>query len=192
MKIKKIQGIIFCHLIIVGLTACSNAPSQNDEGNSEQDMKTTNIEQEAPVAEIIMIEPEIMRSEMWEEPPMGSNSSFEKLESAHAEVEPAASMPVEEAFDDAHIDIMDAPASAYAVQVYAGKALENVTHYMNSHGLDHMQIIKTDRDGEVFHVLVSIHGDKKSAYQTANDLEQRTGSKPWVRSVAGLKKIAVQ
>jgi septal ring-binding cell division protein DamX len=55
-----------------------------------------------------------------------------------------------------------------------------------------MQIVKTDRDGDVIYVLVSIHADRESAKQALNDLEEKTGSKPWIRSVSSLQNMAVQ
>jgi len=52
--------------------------------------------------------------------------------------------------------------------------------------------VKTDRDGSAIYVLVSVHDDRVSAEQAAADLEQKTGSKPWIRSMAGLQKVAVE
>ena len=49
--------------------------------------------------------------------------------------------------------------------------------------------MKTDRSGSIVYVLVDIHPDRSSANAAAADLEMKTGSKPWVRSVAGLQKI---
>ena len=87
---------------------------------------------------------------------------------------------------------MSASPSDYAVQVYAGRKLANVNRYISSHVLDNMQIVKTDRDGEIIHVLVSIHDDYESAVQASIDLEESTGSTPWVRSVAGLRNMSVE
>lgn len=192
MNVKK--GIVLCCLASLGLMGCSSSP-KSGQGSSTWGVTNTgeaaSAEKEAPITEIVITEPEIVRSEMWAKPVSEPETIPEKPVSRPVREEPVEE-PVKEVSESAHLDIMSAPKSAYAVQVYAGKARDNVSHYMNSHNLGHMQIIKTDRGGEIFYVLVSIHGDKASALQTANDIEQSTGSKPWVRSVSGLKKIAIQ
>ena len=52
--------------------------------------------------------------------------------------------------------------------------------------------VKTDRSGSIVYVLVDIHPDRASADAAAAELEVKTGSKPWVRSLGGLQAIAVQ
>ena len=187
MEIRKIQGILISSLLVVGLTGCSNSSSWRDADNSpwktKRDAQDTNSEEfvelnidEAPLDETGMIEPG--RESMFETEPVLS--------------EPGISEPiVEEAPAPSVVgsDIMSAPASAYVVQVYAGRQLRNVNNYVSSHGLDNMQIVKTERDGDILYVLVSLHDSHESAKQAAFDLEQRTGSKPWVRSVTGLQRI---
>ena len=52
--------------------------------------------------------------------------------------------------------------------------------------------VRTLRDGVKLYVLVSLHEDRHSAMNAAADIEQRTGSTPWVRTIAGLQKLATQ
>ena len=88
--------------------------------------------------------------------------------------------------------VMALSSTGYAVQVYAGKTEESVIRYQSAHGLNDLMMVKTERGGEIFFVLVSAHDDRATAINAAADLEQKTGSTPWVRSIAGLQKIAVE
>lgn len=186
MEIRKIQGILISSLFVVGLVGCSNSPSWRDADNSpwktKRDSESSSLDEfvelnvdEAPFADTTMPEP-------------GRESMFE---TEPVLTEPGLPEPVEEipAPSVLSSDIMSAPASAYVVQAYAGRKLNNVNGYKSSHGLDHMQIVKTNRDGEILYVLVSLHDGLESAKQASFDLEQRTGSKPWVRPVTGLQRI---
>lgn len=165
-----------------------------------------NSMEEAPVFEEVMAEPEMVAQPELEslssfdpEPvPVESMSAFERLEleAASPQVEPeiievtvAEEVP---SARDAGSDIMSASPSDYAVQVYAGRQLGNVNRYISSHGLENMQIVKTDRDGDVIYVLVSLYADRASAKQALVDLEQSTGSTPWIRPVSGLQNIVAQ
>ena len=166
---------------------------------------------EVIVADEMMLESDMVEAEMIDQPEMESISDFDpepvpveemsaferlEMESVAVEAEPevmeieAVDASVEVSTDSA--DIMSGSSNGYAVQVYAGRLLENVTRYQSSHNLDNMQIVKTDRDGEIIHVLVSIHDDYESAVQASIDLEESTGSTPWVRSVAGLRNMSVE
>ena len=182
MEIRKIQGIIISSLLIVGLTACSNSSNWNQEDNSPwktkrgDDASEEFVElsvDEQPFAESEMIEPE--RESMFETEPVLSEPGMP---------EPIVEMPAEMG-----TDIMSAPASAYVVQVYAGRKLRNVNKYKSAHGLDYMQVVKTDRGGDIMYVLVSLHDGLEAAKQASFDVEQRTGSKPWIRPVSGLQRI---
>ncbi|MCW8830288.1 MAG: SPOR domain-containing protein [Gammaproteobacteria bacterium] len=169
----------------------------------------TNSLEEAPVVEETMAEPEMVEPELAAQPelesvsdfeaepvPVESMSAFEKLEAGIVEPDPVVEeMPaeiVEPVEEVAATDISAVSSKAYAVQVYAGKVLANVNRYKETHGLDSMEIVKTDVDGEIFHVLVGIHDGYSAARQAAADIEESTGSKPWIRSVSGLQKISVE
>ena len=86
-------------------------------------------------------------------------------------------------------DIMAMLSSNYAVQVYAGKTQDSVEKFKASKDLTDLSVVKTDRDGSIVYVLVDIYPDRASADAAAAELEIKTGSKPWVRSLGGLQKI---
>lgn len=88
--------------------------------------------------------------------------------------------------------VMAMPASNYAVQVYASKSVSNIEKFRDNNDLNDLMIVKTDRGGDIVYVLVDIHPDRATAKAAAADLEARTGTRPWVRSVAGLQKIVAQ
>ena len=191
MEIRKIQGILISSLFVVSLAGCSSSPSWRDADNSpwktKRDTESSSLDEfvelnldEAPFAETTMPEPE--QESMFE-------TELVLTEPGLAEPVPMESLDEVPSPSVAGSDIMSAPASAYVVQAYAGRKLNNVTDYKSSHGLDQMQIVKTNRDGDIMHVLVSLHDGLESARQASFDLEQRTGSKPWVRSVTGLQRI---
>jgi septal ring-binding cell division protein DamX len=89
-------------------------------------------------------------------------------------------------------EIMAMPASNYAAQVYAGNTFESVEKFKSSKGLENLMIVRTDRSGSIVYVLVDVHPDRATANAAAADLEIQTGSKPWVRSIAGLQKIVAE
>ena len=86
-------------------------------------------------------------------------------------------------------EIMAMPASNYAIQVFAGTTTASVEKFKANKGLENLMTVKTDRSGSIVYVLVDLHPDRTTANAAAADLEIKTGSKPWVRSVAGLQKI---
>lgn len=88
--------------------------------------------------------------------------------------------------------IMSMLSSNYAVQVYAGNTIASIEKYKKKYGLEHLTTVKTERSGSVVYVLVDIYPNRTLANSAATDLERTTGTKPWVRSLAGLQKIAVQ
>lgn len=188
--------------------ATANAASTEFVEVSLDEAVQVNSMEQMPVMETVMAEPEMVQSEMTAQPelesvaefnpepvPTESLSAFERLEQQNAMPVTApevAEIDTASTSNLAGVDIMSAPPSAYAVQVYAGQKLANVNRYISSHGLVNMQTVKTQQDGQVLYVLVSIHADRQSAMQALNDLEQKTGSKPWLRPVSGLQSIAVQ
>jgi len=88
-------------------------------------------------------------------------------------------------------DIMSLPGSHYAVQVYASVSTSSMDRYKASHGLEHLVAVKTERNGSPMYVLISLHDSRSSADEAASNLEQITGSKPWVRSLKGLQAIVM-
>ena len=88
--------------------------------------------------------------------------------------------------------VMAMPAGSYAVQVYASSTDASVAKYQANNDLNELVALKTERGGVVYHVLVDLHDDRASADAAAAQLEQKLGSKTWVRSVAGLQDILVK
>jgi len=181
ITIKKIQGVLLSNLMVLALAACSSSPSpwsQQDDSpwkakRSAEESSVANEEfEEVPLDEPVYAEPE----PMIEEAPM--------VAEPEPMVEPVAVV--------AAGGVLSLPPTHYAVQVYAGATVESVNRYQEAHGLQDLTMVETDRDGSSIYVLVSIHDDRASANQAAADLEQKTGSKPWVRSMAGLQKVAVE
>lgn len=217
MEIRKIHISIICSLFVVGLSSCSNSSSSNKSPwESKQEAESGNVVSEEFV-EVSMDQPEALNSKddvaivelAATEPEIVALPELEALpdfESALVqEPKPVLVEPMSDTLEitnteaikdvpnvDNISDIMNVPSSAYAVQVYAGKALANVNKYRSDHGLDYMQIVATERNGEIMHVLVGIYDDRKSAMQASVDVEASTGSKPWVRSITGLQKAAAK
>ena len=218
MEIRKIQGIIISSLLLLGLAGCSGSSTyggddspwkskRNSEQSNEEfvevsldDSIEVNSIEEMPTTDEMMSEPEMIESPELEsisdfdpEPvPVEEMSAFERLEMNESAPEVAESIEEAPSARATGSDIMSASPSDYAVQVYAGRRLANVNRYISSHGLDNMQIVKTDRDGDVIYVLVGLYADRASAKQALIDLEQSTGSTPWVRQVSGLQNIVAQ
>lgn len=217
MKMRKIHISIFCALIVAGLSSCSNSSSSNKSPwEANQEAGSSNVVSEEFV-EVSMDQPEAVNSKedlvvvesVVTEPEIVALPELETLPGLEpVPVQEPAPVPVEPMLDTSKItntemlidapntddisDITNIPSSAYAVQVYAGKALANVNKYRSDHGLDYMQIVATDRNGEIMHVLVGIYDDRKSAKQASADIEASTGSKPWVRSITGLQKMVAK
>ena len=199
MKIRKMQGVIISSFCVIGLVGCSNSSSwrQGDDSpwKSKRDSEITNASSEEFVEvgldteEIYtdqepMLDLEILEPEVLAEPELESISDFENLE-----VEAEEPVPVVATVAN---NIMGVSSTAYAVQVYAGRVEGNVKRYQSSHRLDDMLIVKTNRGGDIFYVLVGVYDDRTAAMQAVKDIEQSTGSKPWMRSVAGLQSIFVE
>lgn len=204
MKIRKMQGVIISSFCVIGLVGCSNSSSwrQGDDSpwKSKRDTEITSTSSEEFVeiglddaveqnaADEIYTDPELMldleslEPEVLAEPELESISDFENLEVEAAE-------PVVATVAN---NIMDVSSTAYAVQVYAGRVQANVKRYQSSHRLDDMLIVKTNRDGDILYVLVGVYNDRAAAMQAVKDIEQSTGSKPWMRSVAGLQSMFVE
>jgi len=199
VKIRKIQGIIISSFCVIGLVSCSSSSSwragDDSPWKSKRDSEITNASSEEfvevgqdeaaklnaadeiytdpdPMLDLESLEPEVL-----EEPEMESISEV-------AEPAPVVASPAN--------NIMGVSSTAYAVQVYAGRVQANVKRYQSSHRLDDMMIVKTSRGGDILYVLVGIYDNRTAAMQAVRDVEQSTGSKPWMRSVAGLQSIFVE
>ncbi len=200
MPIKIIRGFAVTNLIIFGLAACSSTPApwvQADDSpwGAKHEAEAQNIPSDEAVSDTSLNDPILLADpepELEPEPIV-----LQEPEAAPApdviapvvvEEEPAVAVeavPAEQ-------DVMAMPGTNYAVQVYASKTDENVEKFKNSKDLADLITVKTDRSGSVIYVLVDIRPDRTTANAAAAELEIKTGSKPWVRSLAGLQKIVAQ
>ena len=179
ITIKQIQGLLLSTLIILTIAACSSSPSPWSQ-EDDSPWKSKRSAEEASVS-----------SEEFIEVPLDEPAPMAEPEPVYEELVVIEAAPVAEPVAAAG-SIMAQPANSFAVQVYAGGSESSVVKYQEAHGLEDLWTVKTDRDGSTIYVLVSVQEDRASATQAAADLEQRTGSKPWVRSMAGLQKVAVE
>ncbi|MBT8128761.1 MAG: hypothetical protein HKO86_00015 [Gammaproteobacteria bacterium] len=187
ITIKNIQGILISSILLAGLTACSSEPApwtRPDESpwTDKRASADTNLEDVAIIEEPIMVvedtEPMIDPYMIDEPEPMAVVAAV-----AVPEPEPVPLSPEEQ------IMSMD---SGYAVQIFAASSMASMDKYKASNGLEDMLAVKTSRSGEIIYVLVSTHPDRASANMVAAELQQKTGTKPWIRSILGLQKVVYQ
>lgn len=186
ITIKQIQGALLSGLVVLIVAACTSSPSPWSQ-QDDSPWKAKRAAEESSVASEEFVEIPLDEPVAEPEPVAVEEPYPYPAEEPIPVIEPvvAAAAAVGGA-------IMSLPANSYAVQVYAGSTEASVTRYQQAHGLEDLWTVQTDRDGSPMYVLVSIQDDRASAEEVAADLEQRTGSKPWIRSMAGLQKIAVE
>ena len=181
ITIKKIRGILISNILLVGLTACSSEPApwtRPDESpwSEKHAAAEVGIEDVAVVDEpIVVMEPE----------PMPEMYMIEEPVAVVAALAVPGPEPVPMSAEE-QVMSMDA---GYAVQIFASTNMASMDKYKAEKGLEDMLAVKTDRDGSVMFVLVNTHQDRASANLDAAGLEQKTGTKPWVRSILGLQKV---
>lgn len=181
---KNICSIAITNLLILGLAGCSSSPApwtQADESpwGSKRDAEASSVPADDVVADTSFSDPVLL-----------ADPEPEPIVMQEPDMAPAPeviAVVVEDMTPEQEILAM--PASNYAVQVYASKTADSVEKYKQDKGVEHMMSVRTDRSGSIVYVLVDVHPDRASADSAAADLEIKTGSKPWVRSVAGLQKI---
>jgi len=186
--IKTIRGIAVTNLIILGLAGCSSSPApwtQADESpwESKYAAEAQSVPSDEAISDATLNDP-VLLSEPEPEPFI-----MQEPEVAPAPVVIAPVM-VEDLSPEQEILAM--PSSNYAVQVYAGKTTDSVERFKSNNGLENLMTVRTDRSGSIVYVLVDVHPDRATANAAATNLEITTGSKPWVRSVAGLQKIVAE
>ncbi len=190
IKIKKIRGAVAINLIIIGLAGCSSTPapwvqvddSSLDTKQAKEENNVSAISDTSLNDPVLLADPEPEPIIM--EEPVAAPAPEVIVPVVLEEDEPEPLTPEQE--------IMALSGSAYAVQVYAANTLESIEKFKSSKDLVELKSLKTDRSGSIVYVLVDIHPDRRSANAAAADLEIKAGSKPWVRSVAGLQKIIAQ
>ncbi|HEB83289.1 MAG TPA: hypothetical protein ENJ11_10550 [Gammaproteobacteria bacterium] len=175
---------------LVALTACSSSPApwtQEDPWSSKRAAEEESLPPDEAVADTSLNDPVLLADETVVAEP-------EPIYMQEPEAEPAPEVIVEVVAEEQTPEqtILSLPGSNYAVQVYASKTLSSIEKYKADNELNEYMIVKTDRNGETVYVLVDVYPDRATARAAAADIEAKTGSKPWVRSVAGLQKIVAQ
>ena len=187
ITIKKIRDVALTNFIVLGLASCSSSPApwtQTDD--SPWGSKHAEAESSAPPEEVVS-------DTTYSDPVLLADPEPEPIMMQEPEAAPAPeviAVVVEEMTPEQ--EIMAMPSSNYAVQVYASKTADSVEKFKSDKGLENLMSVKTDRAGSIVYVLVEVHPDRTSANAAASELETKTGSKPWVRSVAGLQKIVAE
>jgi len=189
--IKIIRCVVVSNLIILGLAACSTSPApwtqENDSPwGAKRAAESESIPSDESVTAAVVDEPVML-----DEPAAMVEPEPEPI----SMYEPAAVMaPVVVAEEPltAEEQVMAMPESNYAIQVYASKTTDSVEKFKADKDLNDLMTVKTDRSGSIVYVLIDVHPDKATATAAATDLEIKTGSKPWVRSIGGLQKIIAQ
>lgn len=184
ITIKTVRGVIVTNLIIFGLAACSSSPApwtRADESpwGGKYASEAENVPSDEAISDITLDEPVLL-------------SDPEPELMLIQEPEPEVIAPVLVVDMTAEQEIMAMSPSDYAVQVYASNTLHSIEKFRNSRYLNDLKIVKTNRSGSIVYVLVDVYPDRSTANEAAPDLEVKTGSKPWVRSLAGLQKIVAQ
>ena len=184
---KIIRAVLVVNML--GLAACSSSPAPWSRPDTSPWTDKRAAEASAvPDDEIVIQEPVIYEPApaMYEPDPV----VYEPV----IDVPPPAGVEARSVVSDINNEqrIMAMPGNHYAVQIYASATLDSMNKFKDRHMLDHMLTVKTDRNGKTMYVLVDVHDTRGSAQLAAAELQSKTGSKPWVRSVAGLQKVVQQ
>jgi septal ring-binding cell division protein DamX len=188
LTIKIIRGIATTNLIILGLAACSSSPApwtQTEESpwEAKYAAESQNVPPDSAVTDSSLNDPVLLAD------PEPEPIVMQEPEAAPA---PEVIAPVVVQDLTPEQEIMATPSGSYAVQVYASKTTASVEKFKDDKGLENLMTVKTDRSGSIVYVLVDVHPDRASANVAAEQLEIKIGSKPWVRSIAGLQKIVAE
>ena len=186
ITIKIIRGVAVSNLIILGLAGCSSSPAPwTQADDSPWGEKHAAEEQSLPADEIVIADTSL------NDPVLLADPEPEPIIMEEPEVAPEPELIVPVVVEELtpEQEIMALSGESYAVQVYASKTADSVEKFKDSKSLTELITVKTDRSGSIVYVLVDVHPDRSSANAAAADLEMKTGSKPWVRSIAGLQKI---
>ena len=182
-----IRGVAVTNLVVFGLAACSSSPApwtQADESPWG--------DKRASEAESVPSDVAVVDDTSYSDPVLLADPEPEPIVMQEPEAVPAPEVITPVVVQDEPQGIMDMPASNYAVQVFAGSTEASVDKYKAANGLDDLMTVKTDRSGSIVYVLVDIHPDRATANAAASDIEAKTGSKPWVRSLGGLQQIVAE
>ena len=184
ITIKTIRDIALTNLIVLGLAACSTSPApwqqSDDPWGAKRSAEANSVPSDEAVSDTSLNDP-VLLAEPEEDPII-----MEAPVSPEPEV--IIAVIVEENLT-AEERVLAMATTDYAVQVYASNKVESAEAFKTSKGLDNLIAVKTDRSGSIVYVLIDVYPDRAAANAAAPGLEEITGSKPWVRSIAGLQKI---
>ena len=190
LTINKIRGITVTNLVNFGLIGCSNTPApwtQEDDSpwGAKYEAEANNAAYDETVTDTSLNDPVLL-----------ADPDIEAIVMDAPEAAPAPEVivpvVVEETPEPVSTDIMSMLSTNYAVQVFAGNTVESVEKFKAQKAVTDLMTVKTDRSGSIVYVLVDVHPDRATANAAAAELEIKTGSKPWVRSLGGLQAITVQ
>lgn len=185
ITLKIMRSIVVGNLIVFGLAACSSSPAPWTQAEDSPWVSKYSAAAESVPSDAAVTDTSLNDQLLLADPE--PESIIMQQPDAGAAPEMIAPVVVEEL--TAEEEIMALSGSHYAVQVYAGNTVESVDRFKTSKELASLTTVKTDRAGSIVYVLVEMHPDRASANAAATELEIKTGSKPWVRSIAGLQKI---
>jgi septal ring-binding cell division protein DamX len=185
ITIKTIQAILISNILIAGLTACSSEPAPWTRPDESPWSEKHAAAEQSSAEEVVVVEEPLLAVEP---EPVSDPYMIEEPVAVVATVAVPEPEPVPLSAEE-QIMAMD---SGYAVQIFASSTLAGIDKFRAENGLEDMLTVKTDRQGSVMYVLVSTHPDRASANADADLLEQKTGTKPWVRSIPGLQKVVYQ
>ncbi len=203
ITINQFKAVLLTNFLIMGLAACTSTPApwsrpdaspwnnkiNTDSSTVPADNTVTQAPEMTAPAEVLPAEPQAEAA-----PPAEAEQPMPAA-SAPTEVPPPAEYKAQSVVTDINNEqrILALPGSYYAVQVYAATTLKSVEQYKSEKKLDdNMMAVKTDHSGKTIYVLVETYPTRSAAQAAASDVASATGSKPWVRSVAGLQKVVKQ
>ncbi len=186
ITIKTIRGIAVTNLIVLGLAGCSNTPApwaQEDDSpwGAKHEAEAQSATSDQAISDTSLNDPVLL-----------ADPEPEAIVMEAPEAAPAPEVIVPVVVEDEPVvtqDIMQMLSANYAVQVFAGTTVESVENFKTNKDVADLMTVKTDRSGSIVYVLVDIYPDRAAADAAAAELEVKTGSKPWVRSLGGLQKI---
>jgi len=190
---NRVLRTVFLVTAIMALVACSNTPTsapwkQADDSpwSSKRDSGNDNVYGNSTSTEAVASAPVLIAEKEAE------SLKLESAPPAVIEPEPVTGTVVvaaaaENLSAEQQVLVMD--STAYAVQVYASTTEESMERFKNNKDMQGLMVVRTNRDDKMVYVLIDVHDNLAEAKQAAIYLEKKAGSKPWVRSIAGLQKI---
>ncbi|HHO58868.1 MAG TPA: hypothetical protein ENJ64_01400, partial [Thiotrichales bacterium] len=152
--------------MLISLAACSSSQAPwSRPDDSPWSEKHAAAKQAAPADEIVYepasIEPEPVQTVVVAEPEPMPVAEPEPVPAEDASSRFAEPMAVEAETiavaepQSGEAKVMAMPAGSYAVQVYAGTTPESIERFQKKKGLEDLTVVKTDRGGKIYYVLVS-------------------------------------